>query len=135
MLNLDLAMPSSEFASGRLLSFLSSCSLMVDSFSCSLDIFSSSTEIFSFMTFCQARQESAQRIRWCGHGTAWPLGRTNGRPPPANQLGATVGPRTSKDTLAKQVLHTSSGRLTTLASLESLSSTGACAGTAALSPD
>ena len=63
MLNLDLAMPSSEFASGRLLSFLSSCSLMLESFSCSFDIFSSSTEIFSFMTFCQARQESAQRIR------------------------------------------------------------------------
>ena len=63
MLNLALAMPSSEFASGRLLSFLSSCSLMADSFSCSLDIFSSSTAIFSFMTVCQARQESAQRVR------------------------------------------------------------------------
>jgi hypothetical protein len=56
-------MPSSEFASGRLLSFLSSCSLMADSFSCSLDIFSSSTAIFSFMAVCQARQESAQRVR------------------------------------------------------------------------
>ena len=63
VLNLALAMPSSEFASGRLLSFLSSCSLIVDSFSCSLDIFSSSTEIFSFMTFCHAGQESAQRVR------------------------------------------------------------------------
>ena len=124
-LNLVLAIPSSEFASGRLLSFLSSCSLMALSFSCNLPIFSSSTEIFSFITFwharrrrvCECRGEPARHGTVLGTRARW-MRRCLARAASAGSatayanamflLTAKAGPR-----------RTSSGFLTTLTSFSS----------------